>query len=436
MAGLTLDDSILAPAEAVKLADGNNSVAVSLTSGSWGTYSVRPGTDAGWVLFGPENTSAAISGASSTPEDKTFTPDVPGRYVAFFEGYDGADQVRLTGLFEVRSTSAGESIPAPREGVLYDASTGWTRSIEERARQASYFLRGGSTLVAITADAVTTYSRGDLVTLSHYERPFSAGIAGASLLDQPEVAGVSVNKVLSPPLGTEIVGVVLEDIATLGFGLVLLSGFIPFDKATPGISTFSDLFVNDSGALSSTQGTTYRKVGYCYAAGEANPDSTPIGYIYFNGYPEYNTTPNEYDYFPFERSLLAGRNIYSFGPATVVAEDFTCPNDIFNPSFTAQSRIQLSSVSFEVSAYATDTAETYHVELYDETSGQLVSTVHVSSTAMAEYVGTVVVGTGTGEMHPSTKRNYSLRVRSNSGGYDSSKEVVIGRAAIVAVGGF
>lgn len=441
MAGLTLDDSVQV-GEVIKQADGHAVVTATLTSGAWGTYSVRPGTDVGWILYGPKGHAATISGLSSTPEDKTFTPDLPGRYLLVFEGYDGASQVQLSALYEVRAASAQESIFAPRETGLYDAAVGWHSALEERLHQLALHLRGACKLAVVVTDAFTTYSAGDRVVLYGYTRPFVAGAAGVPVLAAPDSVAVSVNPVFSPPASTDVVGLVLEDIAISSVGLVLVEGFVPYDTLGAGFSGFANVYVNDSGQLSSTPGSIIRKVGYCSVVGGGNADSSPVGTLYFNGHPEYSTALAPEDKFPFERTLLAGINSFAAGQHEIVAQDYTRPQDILNPSFSSSCRLSLSSVTLRVAGYVTDATEAYYVELYDDaaevaTPGSgLLCSVYVYDPDILEYTGYITLGSGANEMPESTAKAYSVRIRSASGNLDESKRLVLTNVALICVGGF
>lgn len=434
MAGLTLDDSVNPAAEVVKLANGNASVSASLTDGDWSTYSVRPAEDAGWAIFGPAGTAASVSGDPSTPENKTFVPDLPGRYKIVFEGYDGDDQVQLSGLYEVRSTVSSESLPAPRETNEYHAQEGWFRSIEARLKQAGLQLRGGARICSVHNSGVAALAAGTPVVLGSYARWYQAGAAGQPALDQPGVLGVAAQELFFTPMATDIVAITMEEVAAGGVGLALVDGLVPFD--TSGFMAYNDLYIDDVGALSTTPGFTVRKVGRTLASGPANSDSPSPGAIYFNGFPSYNTLLSDQDYVTAERTLFAGMQALAAGGQEVVGMDYMQPANTLNPFLSSASRIQLQSVFFRVSGYVTDVSEPYYVELYDDSEQQLISSVFVGTDSLWVYQGFITLGTGVGEMAPDSARPYSVRVRSSSGSLDESKKLVLTNAAIVCIGGF
>ena len=108
-------------------------------------------TDPVWELFGPSApNSPSLSSDAGTPSTmKSFTPKYPGRWLVrlkakpIIQGTNNTavtgNEMEFTALFEVldpnvlghpESSVTTASLMAPNEGVEYDASVGWSRSIE------------------------------------------------------------------------------------------------------------------------------------------------------------------------------------------------------------------------------------------------------------------------------------------------------------------
>lgn len=256
-------------------------VSVSLTTGSWSSYSISAPTD-GWRLFGPLGSTDTLSGSSSTLEDKVFTPTKAGRYLVMLLATIDGEQVRLTALYEVQSAYLPESVLAPQERDESSTTTGWARSIQGLAASTARMLGGRSVLaVYMSGSSVVT---GSLLKLTGgYRRIAGVGAGTDAALSQ--VTGTVITGLAASATSisdSEILVLALSDIDEGAIGQCVLRGVVPFD--TSGAAVDDSVFLSDDGTLSLSAGTTSRIVGRVLSVGAATlADSPDIGSILFNG---------------------------------------------------------------------------------------------------------------------------------------------------------
>jgi hypothetical protein len=282
MAGLTVDNGV--SSGEVLLDDlANVLITTSLTTGAWGTYSVRSGVDVGWTLTGPSNspTALVVSGAGNAPEDKTWTPEYPGRYLVSFQGFDGVDQVTLTAVYEVGAADGSQALPAPQEAAEVDAVGGWWVSIEERLRALGRGVMGVAEMAYVSASSIVPAGDPVVVTSALKWRAGGAvtdlavAVPGAFLYECAPLAAI--------PAATSTIALLIEPLTVGGKALAVVSGLVPYDTST--YSAGDKLYISDAGAIDTAAGATERVLGIVEIVGPGLMSAASFGVLRVTGAP-------------------------------------------------------------------------------------------------------------------------------------------------------
>ena len=282
MPGLTIDNGATS-GETIADAAAHLLITTTLTAGVWGTYSVRPGTDAGWTLLGPSNDPGplAVSGSAATPEDKTWTPVYPGRYLVKFQGYDGADQVNLTAVYEIGAAEGEHGLPAPQETLEMDAVAGWWPAIEGRMRALGRMHAGVSEAAYVTAAAPAAV--GAAVQILTGVRWRGAGADTSDAIEEPGSYLYECNPLSGAPSADSTIALLVEPLLAGGKALAVSSGLIPFDTSLWALG--AAVYVDAAGALSDVPGATVRRIGTVEAVGGAIMAAGTFGVLRVDGAP-------------------------------------------------------------------------------------------------------------------------------------------------------
>jgi len=268
--------------------DANQLVTVTLSEGAWSNYTAT-GDGEGFAIYGPAHHPSALTIANPTTlENKTFTPEVAGRYLVRLVATNTGTSAQevLTALYEVSSAYGAEALPAPREQFEYDADTGWARAVEEQLH-ANLLMRGGRKCVRVINGGTQDLFLGETASLSFFARHASAGQDGDDMeehlsdivLTAEKVAATNANVVSTH------IGVCSENIAVGAHGTLILEGPLPMD--TSGfLSVGSPVFVSNTSVLSASAGTNTRRLGTVIHKAATTMATVEGGSVWIDGAPD------------------------------------------------------------------------------------------------------------------------------------------------------